>query len=392
MQTHSAVAPASPGVAAAGRLLTLPMTQIDPLACFADSYAEARGLFIAAAARAGGAVRTEVHPAAQGPDGGSLAMDVALLGPAGAPRGLLIVSGTHGPEGYTGSAAQVALMGSGALAGLPGDMRVVLVHAVNPFGFAHASRTTENNVDLNRNFIDFAKPVPRNPAYVELHPATCPAEWSEASLAESRRAHESWIQRNGLAAWMDAMMKGQYEEPTGLNFGGAGREWSNRTLEEIVRRDLAGVEKLAFIDWHTGLGEVGDAFFLCFNRPGDANWERCCAWWGRDRIETTSGFNGAKRPDYSGLVFHGVQGFAAPAEMAGAVIEFGTGPVQDGYEWLRRDRWVRFGERPADPALRGTFRAGMKEFFSPTAPAWRHGVVAKALDIQRAAIRGLAAW
>jgi predicted deacylase len=138
------------------------MTFPDALDCFAASYAEARAKFQLAVARAEGQLSTYVHPSARGPDGGSLAIDVACFGPADAARAFLIVSGTHGGEGYTGSAAQIALLGTGALARLPGDTRVVLLHAINPYGFAHRTRTTENNVDLNRNFVDFSARLPHN--------------------------------------------------------------------------------------------------------------------------------------------------------------------------------------------------------------------------------------
>ena len=36
-------------------------------------------------------------------------------------------------------------------------------------GFAHALWFTEENVDLNRNFVDFSQPLPQNPRYAEVH-------------------------------------------------------------------------------------------------------------------------------------------------------------------------------------------------------------------------------
>ena len=41
---------------------------------------------------------------------------------------------------------------------------VLYVHALNPYGFSWWRRTTHENVDLNRNFHDFSKPLPRNPS------------------------------------------------------------------------------------------------------------------------------------------------------------------------------------------------------------------------------------
>ena len=179
--------------------------------------------------------------------------------------------------------------------------------------------------------------MPRNAAYLEVHDAICPDEWTEASRAAAQRQIDAWIEGHGRQAWMQAIMMGQYDEPSGLNYGGRAPEWSHRTLDSVIRRHLPAVQRLAFIDWHTGLGPPGQPFFLCFNDHRDANWERAAAG-GAERIESADGFGGAARPRYSGLIFYGVQRLVAPAEMAGAVIEFGTLPVDEAFDQLRIDR------------------------------------------------------
>ena len=55
-----------------------------------------------------------------------------------------------------------------------------MVHAINPHGFAWSRRVTEDNVDLNRNFVDHAQPYPSNPGYEELRAAICPATRSSS--------------------------------------------------------------------------------------------------------------------------------------------------------------------------------------------------------------------
>ncbi len=362
------------------------------LADFSESYNEARGKFLSAASRAGGKVTTYVHPEASGPDGGSLCTDVASIGPSEAERCLLVISGTHGLEGFTGSAAQIGFLTSREAADWPDDVRLVMVHGINPFGFAHVTRTTENNVDLNRNFIDFEQPLPVNPTYRELHEATCPSVWTDQSKAGSQRQIDTWIQSHGRSAWFGAMNKGQYEEPTGLIYGGLKREWSNALLEQIVASELSGAKKVAFIDWHTGLGDVGEPFFLCFNDQKSELWERGCAWWGRDNIDNSDGFEGGERPKYEGLLFQGVQRFLAPAEMVGAVIEFGTGPMEEMFNWLRTDRWLRFGDHPDNTELLSQYREGVKNAFYPTDPDWRLSVAKHAMWIHQAALEGVAAW
>ena len=45
---------------------------------------------------------------------------------------------------------------------------VLYVHGLNPYGFSWWRRTTHENVDLNRNFRDFATPPPANEQYDEI--------------------------------------------------------------------------------------------------------------------------------------------------------------------------------------------------------------------------------
>ncbi len=371
-----------------------PPTAVTPAlaaACFSPTYVSARARFALAADRAGARLDIFTHDTAHTPDGGTLSTDVAVLGAPDADNALLIISGTHGPEGFVGSAAQIGLLNRLALEGIPPNLRIVLVHAINPWGFANISRTTENNVDLNRNFIDWAQPAPTNAGYHELHGYLCPDDWTPEALQSAEAARQGWIKQNGDNAYVDVTARGQYSHADGLHYGGAGREWSNHTLEALIKRHLGGVRRLALIDWHTGLGERGEPFFLCFNEPGDAGWQRACKWWGRDRVETQGGFEGANRPNYQGLLFHGVQRYAASAEVTGAVIEFGTRSREDMRIALRGDHQLKFGGTLSD-AQRAALREQLLDAFAPFSLQWQCSVLAHAIDIQRQAMQGCMDW
>lgn len=120
----------------------------------AASYATARRAFRRLGQGLGGSLLTYLNGPASVGVGAPLATDILRLGPATAPKALIIVSGTHGIEGYCGSACQRAILQSGTCTRLPPGVRVYLVHALNPFGFAMGRRVDEHNVDLNRNFLD----------------------------------------------------------------------------------------------------------------------------------------------------------------------------------------------------------------------------------------------
>ena len=76
---------------------------------FAQSYAEAREKFLAAAQAADLDAESHVHPML-GRDGEALALDVVRDGPRDARALLLISSACHGVEGFCGSGVQVAML------------------------------------------------------------------------------------------------------------------------------------------------------------------------------------------------------------------------------------------------------------------------------------------
>lgn len=75
--------------------------------------------------------------------GEALALDVAHLVNRNADRQLLIISGTHGLEGYGGSANRAGWLLSSEGKPAPRDVGVLLMHGLNTCGFSHGSRTNE---------------------------------------------------------------------------------------------------------------------------------------------------------------------------------------------------------------------------------------------------------
>jgi hypothetical protein len=147
------------------------------IAPLSASYADARAAFLDAAAAAGATIETFPHPL-RGLHDEDLAVDVAEI--AGGPDVVIVVSGTHGVEGYAGSALQRHHLTLLADDPLPASGRptLVFVHALNPYGFSWVRRVNEDNVDLNRNFPDWSQPLPTNDGYAELADILVPTEWT----------------------------------------------------------------------------------------------------------------------------------------------------------------------------------------------------------------------
>jgi hypothetical protein len=150
---------------------------------FSQGYREARDRFLRAAEARG--ARLQGRPiAARGARGEELSVDTAYLGPDQPQRLLAISSGIHGVEGFAGSAIQHQLLAEqwDGL-DLPGDTGLLLVHAVNPYGFAELRRVNENNVDLNRNFLGHPDEHAANPS---SKPST-PRPWTRKRIGAAAR-------------------------------------------------------------------------------------------------------------------------------------------------------------------------------------------------------------
>ena len=223
---------------------------------FSPSYAKARTKFLEAAATAGLPIESHAHPL-KGRDGEDLAMDVVRDGPADAKKLLIVSSACHGVEGYCGSGVQVFALHDAEWRAKARDAGVatLYIHALNPYGFSHVRRFTHENVDLNRNFQNFSRPLPVNTAYREVQPLLLPEQWPPGP--DNVAAVEQYIATKGEAAWQAAISQGQHEFPQGVFFGGTEPTWSNRTLRQVLRQHGAGASHIAWIDLHTGLGPSG---------------------------------------------------------------------------------------------------------------------------------------
>jgi len=219
-------------------------------------YATMRQRFLAAARAAGAALSEHVHPL-HGPDGKPIATDVALIGPADAAKLMVVISGTHGVEGAYGSACQTAWLKQKDKWGLPEDAAVLMIHLINPWGTAWSRRVNEDNVDLNRNFIDWAAKPPENAAYAELHPALVGAAFEGPERIRADDTLANLTRTKGQTAVSLIIEAGQYDFADGLYYGGDGPVWSNRVLSAVLAEFGQRAAQVIVFDLHTGAGPYG---------------------------------------------------------------------------------------------------------------------------------------
>lgn len=356
------------------------------VSCFSKDYAEARRKFRAAAAKAGAVLKSYPHPE-KGPGGEDLATDVARIGSPSAKRVLLIQSATHGVEGFCGSGAQIAWLRGGDWKRLPKGVAVVLVHAINPFGFAWVRRVTQENVDLNRNFPDF-RALPKRPAYGEIQPYIFPERWDEASNGARRQAFGEFVAKHGAMALQEAISGGQYGHADGIFFGGREPTWSHRTFKEIVARYCSKARHVAFVDLHTGLGPYGHGELISMGWPGIGQYDRNCAWYGPAVTSPEAGSSTSAK--LVGLMEQALAKMLPNATVTSIAIEYGTFPTEEVLESLMADNWLHLrGDlgSPLGRAIKGRIRRA----FYPDEDGWKELVALKARLVFRRAAAGLSA-
>jgi hypothetical protein len=245
---------------------------------------------------------------------------------------------------------------------------------------------TQENVDLNRNFIDFGAPLPANPGYDRIQDWLLPATWPPPPTVEQALA--DFRERAGPRGWQAAVSQGQYGHADGMYFGGFGPTWSHDVFRQVLRQQVAHRRHLAWIDLHTGLGPrgVGERIFASIDE--DAALARARHWWGERVTSVTAGTSNS-------IPLTGPIQFALADDCPGLAhtnvcLEFGTVPLAEMFEALRADHWLH--KHPdADPALARAIRARIRAAFDPAGDDWRQAVWHQGLEVYDQAVAGLLA-
>lgn len=353
-------------------------------AYFAADYADARAKFLAACDEAGAAVVDYRNPNT-GPDGGDLFTDVARLGDADTENVVVAISGTHGVEGFLGSGCQVGWLREGHQRTVPAGTAVVLVHAINPFGFAWLRRVNEDNIDINRNFVDFSH-IPENPDYAGLAGILLPATWDAESQADMDRRIEEFVARNGMKAYRAAVVGGQRSHPDGLFYGGREPCWSNRTINAITQTYLSRAKRVAVLDFHTGLGPYAYAELICRHPPGSPDLARARAWYGDAVTSPQSGESVS--PPIEGNLRMAFVDLLPDAEVTSIAVEVGTRDIGRVLRSLIADNWLHLNGDYDSETGREIKRA-IRDSFFPDEPEWIEPSFNRGMEIMADAVNGL---
>jgi hypothetical protein len=342
------------------------------------SYHDARSEFRKTALQIN--ARLEKHVVIKNFDGnGDLTIDIAIIGPPEPVWSLVISSGLHGVEGFFGSAVQTAYMRNLVVADLfKARGQLLLIHAINPFGFAALRRVNEDNVDLNRNYL---LPEERyegaSDAYARLNNFLNPAK--PPRLFDWYLVEVLWrLYRQGLPAFKQAVAEGQYEYPKGIFFGGHKPARSTEILQQNIMRWIQG-RHVVHLDFHTGLGKYGSCKLLVPAGCSPQQFRCYSTIFGSCDVEIAgsgSGIAYKTRGDFGRYI----TSVAKDINYHFFFAEFATYSEVRILGVLRRENQTHFFS-PAGSKSRQRAKTKLAECFCPTSLAWRTAAARRGLEI-----------
>jgi hypothetical protein len=262
----------------------------------------------------------------------------------------------------------------------------MLIHAINPYGFAWERRTNEDNVDVNRNWIDFASALPTNPEYGDLASDLCPTDWDLKTQERTGAALGARIAAIGVAAFQQAVSGGQWSHPKGLFYGGDRPSWSRNVLTETLKAKLSRASRVVILDFHTGLGPYGYVDPIVEFRSDDATFLRTKKWIGASITSLVGG--GSVSSEVVGSAPIALCHLLKHAQVDFVTLECGLRPPQEVLNALRADTWLHaYGDPIGKEAA--PIKKLIRDAFSSSDLIWQGMAMGQGLAMCRSAIRGL---
>jgi hypothetical protein len=371
----------------------------EALAFYKETYDEARDLFRSNSGLLAQKLKGVEKAMFKVPskEDNDLSVDLLYVPAQKAKKRLVIISsGTHGIEGYVGSAIQAMLMKEFMQAEILDDTGFLFIHGLNPYGFKYIRRTTENNVDLNRNCS--ATPElyqTKNTGYPAVTDLINPEGKVKTRTAGNIFFHLRSIKKiisASMPVLRQAVLQGQYEYPKGLYYGGSKPEPQIVSVSPFIVKYSAGYPLVMNIDLHTGYGKNGTAHLF----PNPASNPEISAMmekvFGGYKIDwgDTAGFY-TVTGDFTGYLSKIIRAKYLPM-----VFEYGTldsqttfGSINSLHRTLLENQGFNYGY--ASEADRERVKKMFREMYYPSSEAWRTKVIQDTREIMNSALNNFKA-
>jgi hypothetical protein len=348
---------------------------------FSPGYIAARRKFRAAALSLG--LHHTAYPINQvSPTGEQLTIDVACSNTLTSNRTVVISSGLHGVEGFLGSAIQLGCLDRLRHVSSLSGIKLVFIHALNPYGFAWLRRWNEDSIDLNRNFLLSGEVFEGSPRdYPQFNSFLNPT--SPPSRFEAYTLKALWlIFRYGMTSLRNTLPVGQYDFPKGLFFGGHASSKTQEILSQYLPAWIGNSSDVIHIDFHTGLGRSGTYKLLLAPTTTPESYARLSHRFGSLNLEYFSSA-GMAYPIRGGLAAWS-QALLPQCRYDLLTAEFGTYPSIQVLKALRAEnRSYWWGE---ESQRYGWTTNQLLEMFAPKSQRWRQQCFAQGLSIFRQAL------
>lgn len=328
-----------------------------------------------------------------------LTIDYGLFTTSNAKKLLIVVSGNHGPETYSGAAAQELLMQSYMPMFAKAGIDVVLVHALNPYGFKFNRRTDKDNVNLNRNFGTDTRLFQTKNEYYDKFRSIWEPKGPVGGALDSViiRAKLVWnLLLNGFNTkiFAQGMNSGQYQYPEGFSFGGLQFQPQVKFMDDLLRPLLPNYRDILFLDFHTGLGEKETLHIMKGEKIKEESLKQAQNILSfdpqKDGIVFTSGQEKGFYPTTGDLIDFIPQIAPGEANVMALVFEFGT--VGKSLLTNMKSAALVIMENQAgqyqcvDPNYCIKLRENFLEHFNPSSEEWRSQFLDKASKVYSAII------
>lgn len=351
---------------------------------FDSKYSKARHNFLAACDRQATFVRSWQHPL-RGIAGEKLYLDLAWFGDVAAQKVLILISGTHGVEGFCGSGIQVGSIKTGWHNQADRNVAVMMIHGLNPYGMSHLRRVNEDGVDINRNFIDFQQPLPKNAVYDDLANLIVPPQWTEETQVQTLAKIMEYLYSDpsGIAA----LATGQYQYWYAPFYGGEVPTWTNRVFNQIVDQYLLDKQAVGLLDYHTGLGQYGTGQLMSVAEDTLDQQNLATQIWG-DKLVIAGSAQSVAAYSPQGTLISALHNKLAQLTCIAAAYEFGTIPETEVFYALRADHWLHaYGDIKSIQAQ--TIKQNMLDAFYSDRPDWQKSICDLAFCAQEELLAGL---
>ena len=317
-----------------------------------------------------------------GPFSEELIIDIAIVGSIQSEKMFLYTSGIHGVEGFAGSAIQLSVLDLISNEAPFDTHCIIFIHIINPYGMAWLRRVNENNVDLNRNFLNEKSEFHGEPDGYErinnfLNPSKIPNKYDFSFYLKGVLYLVKYGFRN-LKQWI---AQGQYQRSDSIQFGGKEMQKGPALIMNWLKNNITQVKEAVAVDLHTGLGPSGYDTILIPDTINKEDYDVLKNIY-QDHVAPLDPDKGIGYK-IKGDLHSGITNYFSDIKWIYVTQEFGTFPPTTVFKNLRAENmWTQNSSLKGDEELlKHWSRMKLMRTFNPDDQVWQSKIIDRGLKV-----------